>query len=87
MTRSICTCHAAASLLAAFFKGHPAQQKSSTQVVDKVGPAAAHRPDAWERFDECHDYRQPPADVHAQLKLDEKSHQGGENGDDHPLCW
>jgi uncharacterized protein len=76
-----------ATLVGAYFKSHPAQQKAKVEVVDKNHPSTAHLPDVWERFDEWYNFRMPPTDVHVLLKIDEKSYMGGENGDNHPMCW
>lgn len=74
-------------LVGAYFKSHPNIQKAKINVVDKTHPATAHLSDVWERTDEWYNFRMPPSEVQVLMKLDEKSYQGGENGDNHPVCW
>jgi type 1 glutamine amidotransferase len=46
-----------------------------------------HLPKAWERFDEWYNFKNQNADVKVLLTIDEKSYQGGKNGDPHPMAW
>lgn len=74
-------------LVGAYFLSHPAQQKALIRVVDKSFIATQFLPDPWERFDEWYNYRNIQKDLHVLLTIDEKSYQGGKNGDFHPMAW
>ena len=74
-------------LVGAYFKSHPKQQKAVVQVVDKKHVSTSFLPDKWERFDEWYTYKSIQSDLRVLAKLDEKSYQGGENGDTHPIAW
>lgn len=74
-------------LVGAYFKSHPNIQKAKLQVVDKTHPATAHLSDVWERTDEWYNFRMAPTEVSVLLKIDEMSYEGGQNGDNHPMCW
>jgi glucose/arabinose dehydrogenase len=74
-------------LVGASFKSHPAQQEAVLNVVDKSHGATKHLPAQWKRRDEWYNFKNLNKDVHVLIKIDEKSYQGGENGDDHPMAW
>ncbi len=76
-------------LVGAYFKSHPRQQTAKFMVKDKTNPATKHLPDVWERKDELYNFRKAPSDsdVKVLLTIDEKSYEGGENGDRHPMAW
>ena len=76
-------------LVGAYFKSHPKIQSAKLTVVDKTHPSTAHLPDSWERTDEWYNFKKVPADsnVKVLIKIDEKSYEGGENGDSHPMAW
>ena len=73
-------------LVGAYFKSHPKIQSAKLTVVDKSHPSTAHLPDTWERTDEWYNFRKVPSDsnVKVLIKIDEKSYEGGENGESHP---
>lgn len=76
-------------LVGAYFKSHPKIQPAKLTVVDKTHPSTAHLPDTWERTDEWYNFKTVPSDsnVKVLIKIDEKSYEGGENGDSHPMAW
>ena len=76
-----------AKLVGANFESHPKQQNAKLTVVDKNHPSTQHLPDVWERFDEWYNFKNLNKDVHVLVKIDEKSYEGGKNGDDHPMAW
>ncbi|HMH32693.1 MAG TPA: ThuA domain-containing protein [Puia sp.] len=74
-------------LAGAYFKSHPKQQQAKLLVVNKNHPATQFLPDTWERFDEWYNFKDLSPKVTVLMKLDESSYTGGENGDNHPVCW
>ena len=75
------------TLVGAYFKSHPHQQKAKLDVLDKKHPSTAHLPDVWERFDEWYTFRAAPTHVKVLMKLDEKSYEGGGMDNNHPASW
>ncbi len=69
------------------FAGHPKIQPADQVVVDRAHPATAHLPERWKRTDEWYNFKNLQADNKVLLRLDEKTYQGGKNGDDHPSSW
>jgi cytochrome c len=77
-------------LVGAYFKSHPNNpnvRKATVMVNDKSHPATSGLPDKWERSDEWYNYKDINPDLKVLAKLDEKSYEGGENGDNHPIIW
>ncbi len=76
------------SLVGAYFKSHPKQQKAELTVTDSNFIATRNLPHTWKKFDEWYNFKQTHwDDVHVVLTVDEKSYKGGENGSYHPVCW
>lgn len=80
-------------LVGAYFKSHPHQQEAKLDIhKDSKFPITDSLPNPWVRKDEWYNFRQPPASggdtgVHVLVSIDEKSYEGGENGDYHPMVW
>jgi type 1 glutamine amidotransferase len=74
-------------LVGAYFLSHPKQQKAVIMVKDKNHPSTSFLPDRWERFDEWYNYKSIMPDLHVLAVLDEKTYEGGKNGDNHPIAW
>lgn len=74
-------------LVGAWFLSHPHQQEATILVLDKQHLATKHLPDTWRRWDEWYNYKNINPDLHVLMKLDEKSYEGGKNGDNHPIAW
>lgn len=76
-------------LVGAYFKSHPKIQQAKLNVVDKTHPSTAHLPDVWERTDEWYNFKKVPSDsnVKVLIRIDEKSYEGGENENNHPMAW
>jgi glucose/arabinose dehydrogenase/cytochrome c551/c552/type 1 glutamine amidotransferase len=76
-------------LVGAYFKSHPKIQPAKLSVVDKTHPSTAHLPGTWERTDEWYNFKEVPSDssIKVLIRIDEKSYEGGENGDNHPMAW
>ncbi|MEO7988540.1 MAG: ThuA domain-containing protein, partial [Chryseolinea sp.] len=77
-------------LAGAFFLDHPNPnniQKGKFYVVQKDHWATQGMPDEFERTDEFYSFKQIDPTINVLVKIDEKSYQGGKNGDDHPMSW
>lgn len=75
-------------LAGAYFQSHPAQQEAIFNIVDKSSPATSFFPEAtWKRKDELYNYKMLNPDVKVLITIDEKSYEGGENGENHPMAW
>jgi cytochrome c len=78
-------------LVGAWFLDHPSSpsnvQKGRFYVVDKNNPATTGMPDSFERNDEFYSFKNIDPSIHPLIKIDEKSYQGGKNGEDHPMSW
>lgn len=74
-------------LVGAYFLSHPKQQKATVQVTDKTHISTSFLPDRWERFDEWYNYKSINPGLKVLATLDEKTYEGGKNGDKHPIAW
>jgi cytochrome c len=77
-------------LAGAFFLDHPNPnnvQKGKFYVVQKNHWATQGMPDEFERSDEFYSFKQIDPSINVLVKIDEKSYQGGHNGDNHPMSW
>ena len=75
-------------LSGAYFKSHPKQQMAKLVVSDKTHASTSHLPEIWERYDEWYNFKKAPgAEVNVLISIDEKSYEGGSNGDSHPMAW
>jgi cytochrome c len=77
-------------LAGAWFANHPMPnniQKGTFVVVDKKNPATSFLPERWEREDEFYSFKNISPTLHVLMTIDEKTYQGGTNGDNHPMAW
>jgi type 1 glutamine amidotransferase len=74
-------------LVGAQFENHPEIQQAAIDVVDKNHPATQGLPDRWERRDEWYNFKHINPEVKVLATLDEKTYEGGKNGDHHPIAW
>ena len=74
-------------LAGAYFLHHPKQQNADIEIIDKNHPATKMLPDRWKRFDEWYSYKSISPELKVLGKLDEKTYEGGKNGDNHPFIW
>ncbi len=77
-------------LVGAYFNGHPNDpnvRDATIKVIDKTHVSTKHLPETWKRTDEWYNYKDIRPEINVLLNLDEKSYQGGTNGDNHPIAW
>ena len=77
-------------LAGAYFTSHPLNpnvRKGTFRVLDKNHPSTTGLPDKWEREDEFYNFKSISPNIHVLIDIDEKSYQGGTNGDHHPMSW
>ncbi len=77
-------------LAGAWFNGHPNNpnvRKGTYRVLDKSHPSTQGFPDTWEREDEFYNFKSIDPTIHVLVDIDEKSYEGGTNGDHHPMSW
>lgn len=77
-------------LVGAYFTSHPNNpnvRKGEFLTVDHNHPATDSLPDKFERSDEFYNFRDVKDDLKVLVKIDEKSYEGGTNGENHPMSW
>ena len=77
-------------LAGAWFSSHPLDPNVRTatfRVLDKKHVSTKGFPDTFSHTDEFYNYKYINPDVHVLVDIDEKSYQGGTNGDHHPMSW
>ena len=77
-------------LAGAYFNGHPNNpnvRKATYRVIDKSHVSTAGFPDTWNREDEFYNFKSIDPTIHVLIEIDEKSYEGGTNGDHHPMSW
>ena len=77
-------------LAGAWFNGHPNSpnvRKGTFRVLDKSHPSTEGLPDRWDREDEFYNFKSIDPSIHVLVDIDEKSYEGGTNGDHHPMSW
>ena len=77
-------------LAGAWFNGHPNNpniRKGTFRVIDKNHPSTQGLPDRLEREDEFYNFKSIDPGIHVLVDIDEKSYEGGTNGDRHPMSW
>ncbi|MFN8343324.1 MAG: ThuA domain-containing protein [Cyclobacteriaceae bacterium] len=77
-------------LVGAYFNGHPNNpnvRDASVTVVDKYHLSTKHLPEVWKRTDEWYNYKDIQPGINVLINLDEKSYEGGTNGEKHPIAW
>lgn len=74
-------------LVGGYFKSHPKVQPAKLIVQNKNHISTKHLPDVWERTDEWYNFKDLNPATNVLISIDEKSYQGGANGDHHPMAW
>ncbi|HEY2584065.1 MAG TPA: ThuA domain-containing protein [Mucilaginibacter sp.] len=76
------------NLVGAYFKSHPSvQQFAVLHIVDPNFIATKHLPAEWRRLDEWYNFKWIEDGLHVLITIDEKTYNGGANGDNHPMSW
>jgi len=74
-------------LVGAYFKSHPRVQDATLHIIDKKHLSTDFLGDTWVKADEWYNLKSINPDLNILIKIDEKTYEGGENGDDHPISW
>jgi type 1 glutamine amidotransferase len=74
-------------LVGGYFDGHPEVQQANVKVNMPEHQTLAHLPEVWTRTDEWYNYKNLNPEMQVLLYLDEKSYEGGTNGEEHPIAW
>ncbi len=74
-------------LVGAYFISHPKIQEAKFMVEDESFPATNFLPKVWIRTDELYNLGFVNKEVNVVLSVDEKSYEGGTNGENHPMAW
>jgi cytochrome c len=77
-------------LVGAYFNGHPNDpnvRDGDVHVIDKTHMSTSHLPSVWKRTDEWYNFKDIHPEINVLLNLDEKSYEGGTNGENHPIAW
>ena len=81
-------------LAGAYFLDHPGindtfknVQSGVLNIIDSTTAATKHLPTQWKRTDEFYSFKKMNKDVKVIMTIDEKTYNGGKNGDNHPMAW
>lgn len=74
-------------LIGGNFESHPHPQDANLLILDNKHPSTLHLPKVWTRKDEWYNFKNINKSVKVIMTIDEKSYEGGKNGDFHPMSW
>jgi cytochrome c len=77
-------------LVGAYFDNHPNNpnvRSAEFITVDHNHPASDSLPDRFQHTDEFYNFKNISEDLKVLVKIDEKSYEGGTNGENHPMSW
>jgi len=74
-------------MIGAWFLSHPKQQVAKLLVLQNNHLSTRHLAAIWERKDEWYNFRDLNPAVQVLIAIDEKSYEGGKNGEHHPMAW
>jgi len=77
-------------LVGGYFNGHPNDpnvREASIHKTEHKHISTDHLAERWDRSDEWYNYKTLYPNITPVLNLDEKSYEGGTNGDNHPIAW
>src|SRR5690606_20826041 len=74
-------------LVGGYFEGHPHPQDASFHVLDTNHMATKGLPATFRYNDEWYNFKKLHPDNNVLITIDEKSYDGGKNGENHPMVW
>jgi len=74
-------------LVGAYFNGHPKIQDATLNTIDKSHESTNFMDDTWTKKDEWYNFKDINENINILIEIDEKSYEGGTNGDHHPISW
>ncbi|MCM4170141.1 PKD domain-containing protein [Arenibacter sp. TNZ] len=76
-------------LVGAYFASHPAGTPEADFIIkDNSFSATKMFTDSiWHRTDELYNFKKINPEVHVLMTVDEKTYEGGANGEHHPMSW
>lgn len=75
-------------LTGAVFVNHPPDPVPGVvQVINRKDPSTAHLPERWAWKDEWYNFNKRVSNVEVLFLADEKTFEGGTEGEYHPLAW
>jgi cytochrome c len=77
-------------LAGAYFNGHPGNpnvRRGSYRVLDTTHVSTQGLPTRFDREDEFYNFKSIDPTIHVLIEIDERSYEGGTNGDHHPMSW
>jgi len=74
-------------LVGAYFLSHPKQQQATINVINSNHLSTFFLGKEWSKFDEWYDFKDMNPAVNVLMKLNEKTYEGGKNGNNHPIAW
>ena len=77
-------------LVGGYFNGHPNNPNVRQAIINRINKthiSTKMLPDRWKRNDEWYNYKNLNPRMNVLLNLDEKTYQGGTNGENHPISW
>lgn len=74
-------------LAGAYFLSHPKIQDANMEVLNHNHASTKHLSERWMKKDEWYNYKEINPEIKVLINLDEKSYEGGTNGNRHPIAW
>lgn len=77
-------------LIGAFSSGHPSDpnvRNADLKVLNSKHISTKHLPKTWNCTDEWYNFKEIQPTIKVLINLDEKSYEGGTNGENHPITW
>ena len=74
-------------LAGAYFLSHPKIQDANMEVLNHNHASTKHLSEKWMKKDEWYNYKEINPEIKVLINLDEKSYEGGTNGNRHPIAW
>ena len=76
-------------LVGAYFDSHPAGTPEADFIIkdNTFGATNMFADSIWHRADELYNFKKINPEVKVLMTVDEKTYQGGKNGEHHPMSW